>query len=424
MNGKRAAFTREDVHELVISPRAEDPQGLADRRARDYSGNPEAVIDPGRLARGLGADRRRRIRRQRAAGLAGLVSRERQPARQGDLHVRGDRARGPHGARERPARAAADRATARRPGAGIEDSPMAPYLATATNGPFDTDFTGPLNGIPIYNAVDPDLPTAQVAKRAGCADDRRRRSRSSRTSTASTRSRASATSSTGARGRLRARVADEGNVQHARARTRSSTRWPTVVRRRRHARRVGRHLAERGLRPLVGVDLERAPRGPDGPAAVRQQLRAAGRRTPASGTAARHPGGAEEHLRRADLHARRDDAPGAAPEGRRRRRSSGSCAAGTRRTSTGTSRRRTSSRSSERGERAAARSSSSRSGCTRPRSRRAGSGRGAGLGPDRSDVVHARPRHRRRGHPRADPRVGSGRARGPVRTARSSSSST
>ncbi len=36
-----------------------------------------------------------------------------------------------------------------------EDSPMAPYLATATNGPFETRFYR-ANGLPMYDAVDPD----------------------------------------------------------------------------------------------------------------------------------------------------------------------------------------------------------------------------------------------------------------------------
>jgi aminopeptidase N len=37
-----------------------------------------------------------------------------------------------------------------------EDSPLASYLVTATNGPFDTRFGRLPNGLPEYNAVDPD----------------------------------------------------------------------------------------------------------------------------------------------------------------------------------------------------------------------------------------------------------------------------
>jgi aminopeptidase N len=43
-----------------------------------------------------------------------------------------------------------------------EDSPMAPYLATATNGPFLTDFYE-ANGLAMYDAVDPDTRTSRTA---------------------------------------------------------------------------------------------------------------------------------------------------------------------------------------------------------------------------------------------------------------------
>jgi aminopeptidase N len=42
-----------------------------------------------------------------------------------------------------------------------ENSPMAPYLATATNGPFSTDFYS-ANGLPMYDAVDPDTRTSRT----------------------------------------------------------------------------------------------------------------------------------------------------------------------------------------------------------------------------------------------------------------------
>jgi aminopeptidase N len=43
-----------------------------------------------------------------------------------------------------------------------EDDPMAPYLATATNGPFLTEFYE-ANGLPMYDAVDPDTRTSRTA---------------------------------------------------------------------------------------------------------------------------------------------------------------------------------------------------------------------------------------------------------------------
>ena len=39
----------------------------------------------------------------------------------------------------------------------VEDSPMSSYLTTATNGPFETRFGELANGLPEYNAVDPDV---------------------------------------------------------------------------------------------------------------------------------------------------------------------------------------------------------------------------------------------------------------------------
>ena len=46
VNGKRASYTREDVHELVISPRPKIRKGSPIIVRVTYSGNPEAVIDP------------------------------------------------------------------------------------------------------------------------------------------------------------------------------------------------------------------------------------------------------------------------------------------------------------------------------------------------------------------------------------------
>ena len=61
---------------------------------------------PRRLDRGLGADRRRRLRRRRAAGRAGLVPGQRQPAGQGDLRHGHHGARRPHRAGQRRPRRA------------------------------------------------------------------------------------------------------------------------------------------------------------------------------------------------------------------------------------------------------------------------------------------------------------------------------
>ena len=75
-----------------------------------------------------------------------------------------------------------------------ERTPMAPYLATATNGPFQTKFYSTPSGLPMYDAVDPDTrrlttdppnPALAFAR----LDPRARSSRSSPACMASTRSR-------------------------------------------------------------------------------------------------------------------------------------------------------------------------------------------------------------------------------------------
>ena len=70
-------------------------------RPRRLCGNAVRGDGPRRLDRGLGPDPRRCRRRQRAAGHAGLVPGQRQPARQGDLRLRDHGPRGDHGAGQR-----------------------------------------------------------------------------------------------------------------------------------------------------------------------------------------------------------------------------------------------------------------------------------------------------------------------------------
>lgn len=85
------------------------------------------------------------------------------------------------------------------------NDPTAPYLATATSGIFETDFGTLPNGLPEYNAVDPQTRGAGRATtrtRSSPGSGSRstgRRSTSSRSSTGPTRSRASAASWTGRR---------------------------------------------------------------------------------------------------------------------------------------------------------------------------------------------------------------------------------
>ena len=177
-----------------------------------------------------------------------------------------------------------------------ERFPMAPYLTTITLGKFAVT-TGRAGGIPTYVAVDPSQASrlgarpAQAARDGGVPagpvralpvrDGRRDRRRR-------------------AGGRVRAGDADEARVRPRPRRHHAAARaLAPVVRRRRHPAAVARHLAARGLRHLVGVDLGRAARRPDGRAAVRRAGRDPGERRRLLEPAARRPGRGGEPLRRA-----------------------------------------------------------------------------------------------------------------------------
>ncbi len=172
VNGKRASYTREDVHELVISPRPKIRKGSPIVVRVTYSGNPEAVIDPDDSLEGWVPINDGAFVVNEPQGSPGWYPANDNPR---DKATYSFAVTVPEGhtalANGRLVHQPITR-KGKTTWRWIEDSPMAPYLATATNGPFDTDFTGRVNGIPIYNAVDPDLPTAQVAKdRIATTDD-------------------------------------------------------------------------------------------------------------------------------------------------------------------------------------------------------------------------------------------------------------
>ncbi len=133
----------------------------------------------------------------------------------------------------------------------------------------------------------------------------------------------------GAGRRLCARVADAGQLPpHPRAAgaldRRPRDRAP-VVRQRGDARDLARHLAQRGLRDLLRVDLRRAARRAERRGDLRRPLRDPGGRPVLRGALVPGAGRAappEPALPHAGLRPRRDDAAGAAREGRRRRPSS------------------------------------------------------------------------------------------------------
>ena len=105
---QQAAYFQEDGQELVITPRPKLHAGRTYTVEVDYAACPRPRR-PGRQLRGLGQEPRRRFRRQRAAGLAGLVPRQRRPERQGDLRLRD------HGARRARSRSATGACSPRSP---------------------------------------------------------------------------------------------------------------------------------------------------------------------------------------------------------------------------------------------------------------------------------------------------------------------
>ena len=166
-------------------------------------------------------------------------------------------------------------------------NPMATYLATATLGSFDfdpVDAAGRDAELCRRRHDDHVQPRGALADPGGArvlqlgvrplsvrCDRRHRRPRGER--------------------RLRARVADEAELpvhaerRHARARDRTS-----VVRRLGLAGGLAGHVAERGLRDLRGVALDRAPRDPDRAAGVRHAVRPRGHELVLAAGPGRDPG--------------------------------------------------------------------------------------------------------------------------------------
>ena len=180
-------------------------------------------------------------------------------------------------------------------------------------------------------------PSTRSSRRGRCSRSCRSRSSSTARSTGRTRSTRSARSSTTPRRRLLTRDADEAEVHRM---PDEATLVPRalahVVRRLGDADGVARHLAARGLRHLVGVDLERAPGQQVGAPVVQAPLQHPGAGHGVLDAAARRPRAAGLPVQRDDLLPRRHDAAGPAREDRRRGLLRGSSATGRPRTATAT----------------------------------------------------------------------------------------
>jgi aminopeptidase N len=152
VNGDDAGFTR-DGQELTVTP--EDP--LRDGRRFvvrvDYAGNPEPVVDPDEALEGWVPTDDGAFVVNEPQGSPGWYPSNDNPR---DKATYGFEITVPEGitaignGRLLSKRTRGGKTTWR----WFEDSPMAPYLATATNGVFDLKIDK-VRGIPLYQAVDP-----------------------------------------------------------------------------------------------------------------------------------------------------------------------------------------------------------------------------------------------------------------------------
>jgi aminopeptidase N len=160
VNGKRASFTHEG-QELSISPRPKLKKGHRFVVVVRYAGVPEPVVDPDESIEGWivpEGDPDGAFVVNEPQGSPGWMPVNDTPR---DKATYDFRVTVPEGhtvmanGRLLGTRTHDGKTTWR----WFEDSPMASYLATATNGPFETRFYE-ANGLPMYDAVDPDTRTS------------------------------------------------------------------------------------------------------------------------------------------------------------------------------------------------------------------------------------------------------------------------
>ena len=267
VNGAAASFTRDGVHELVITPTAGIRAGRTFTVTIDYAGTPAVVTDPDGSIEGWVPTDDGAFVVDEPQGSPALVPRQRQPARQGDLRLQRHRAGRADGDGQRRPASRTRPPTARRPGSGARPTRWR-RTSRRQRSAASTSTISSVDGIPSYVAVDPTLPKGNVLRKlpeivrfyasiygpypfnAVGSDRRRRQGR-----------------------RLLARDADEADVRPDARRADARARaLPHVVRRLGHAHAVAGHLAARGVRHLVGVDLERVLRQQDGAEVLRQPL--------------------------------------------------------------------------------------------------------------------------------------------------------
>ncbi len=169
VNGKGARFRREGEHELVITPRPRLRAGERFTVEVDYEGVPQTVVDPDESIEGWIKTDDGAFVVNEPQGSPGWYPANDNPNDKAtfDFHItvpEGKTALGNGvlvGKRTRRGKTTWH---------WSERLPMAPYLATATNGDFEYSETELANGLPFYRAVDPKVPPRGTAPAGASLD--------------------------------------------------------------------------------------------------------------------------------------------------------------------------------------------------------------------------------------------------------------
>ena len=154
VNGKPASFAQQGEQELVITPRPKLKTGQRFRVNVRYSGHPEPITDPDESIEGWVPTDDGAFVVNEPQGSPGWYPVNDSPRDKATydftISVPAGREAIANGELVADPVTAGGKTTWR----WAENNPMAPYLATATNGQFQTDFHT-ADGLPFYDAVDP-----------------------------------------------------------------------------------------------------------------------------------------------------------------------------------------------------------------------------------------------------------------------------
>ncbi len=154
VDGSRATFTRELEHELVITPRKGIKRGKKFEVEVEYTGTPEPVVDPDDSIEGWIPTHDGAFVVNEPQGSPGWYPANDTPKDKATYDISVDVPAGI----EVISNGVLDDVETKR-GRTVweweERDPMAPYLATATNGEFELRFGRTYRGLREYNAVDP-----------------------------------------------------------------------------------------------------------------------------------------------------------------------------------------------------------------------------------------------------------------------------